>query len=533
MGRTGGRLVVDQLRAQEVRAAFCVPGESYLAVLDALRDARDAIRLIVCRQEGGAAYAAEAYGKLTGRPGVCFVTRGPGATNASIGVHAAAQDSSPMVLFVGQVPRAFRGREAFQEIDYRTMFGSIAKWVVEIDQTSRVPELVARAFRVAVSGRPGPVVVSLPEDVLVEMSDVPDAAAVAPVQPGPPAADVGRAMELLAAARRPIVIAGGSGWTPCASDRLRSWAEASHLPVATAVRRQDLLDNRSPSFAGALGLNAFPYLPDRIGEADLVFLLGTRADSLSTAGYTLLTAPHPHQALIHSHASPDVLGRVYEPDLAINASSPLLVRALEEAGPVDGSGWADWTDAIRRDYASTQESAFGGEGAVELSVVLRGLCARLPDAVLASGAGNYTRPVHRYWRFDRYPSQAAPQAGSMGYGMPAAIAAKVAWPERPVVAVAGDGCFLMNGQELATAVQHGLAVLVVIINNGRYGTIYAHQERTYPGRTYATELRNPDFADLARAYGAHGEVVERTEEFEPALERALASGGPAVIEVRV
>jgi acetolactate synthase-1/2/3 large subunit len=251
------------------------------------------------------------------------------------------------------------------------------------------------------------------------------------------------------------------------------------------------------------------------------------------AGYTLLSAPRPHQVLIHSHASPDVLGRVYEPDLAINASSPLLVRALEEAGPVDGSGWADWTDAIRRDYTSTQESAFGGEGAVELSVVLRGLCARLPDAVLASGAGNYTRPVHRYWRFDRYPSQAAPQAGSMGYGMPAAIAAKVAWPERPVVAVAGDGCFLMNGQELATAVQHGLAVLVVIINNGRYGTIYAHQERTYPGRTYATELRNPDFADLARAYGAHGEVVERTEEFEPALERALASRGPAVIEIRV
>lgn len=533
MGRTGGRLVVDQLRAQGVRAAFCVPGESYLAALDALRDARDAIRLIVCRQEGGAAYAAEAYGKLTGSPGVCFVTRGPGATNASIGVHAAAQDSSPMVLFVGQVPRAFRGREAFQEIDYRAMFGSIAKWVVEVDQASRVPELVARAFRVAVSGRPGPVVVALPEDVLVETSDVPDAAVVAPVQPAPAAADVARARELLAAARRPVVIAGGSGWTPCASDRLQSWAEASHLPVATSVRRQDLLDNRSPSFAGALGLNAFPYLAGRIGEADLVFLMGTRADSLSMAGYTLLTAPHPHQVLIHSHASPDVLGRVYEPDLAINASSPMLVGALEEAGPVGGSGWSAWTDAIRRDYASTQESAFGGEGAVDLSVVLHGLCARLPDAVLASGAGNYTRPVHRYWRFDRYPSQAAPQAGSMGYGMPAALAAKVAWPERPVVAVAGDGCFLMNGQELATAVQHELAVLVVIINNGRYGTIYAHQERTYPGRTYATELRNPDFADLARAYGAHGEVVERTEEFEPALERALASRGSAVIEIRV
>jgi acetolactate synthase I/II/III large subunit len=435
-----------------------------------------------------------------------------------------------MILFVGQVPRAFRGREAFQEIDYRAMFGSIAKWVVEIEQASRVPELVARAFRVALSGRPGPVVVSLPEDVLTETSDVPDAAALPPVQPAPAPGDVDRARELLAGARRPLLIVGGSGWTPCASDRLRSFAEASRLPVATSVRRQDLVDNRSPSFAGALGLNAFPYLPDRIEEADLVFLLGTRVDSLSTAGYTLLAAPRPHQVLIHSHASPDVLGRVYEPDLAINASSAELVRALAEA-PVDGHAWADWTDAIHRDFESCQESAF--EGAVELSDVLRLLCARLPDAILASGAGNYTMPVHRYWRFTRYPSQAAPQAGSMGYGMPAAVAAKVAEPDRPVVAVAGDGCFLMNGQELATAVQHGLQVLVVIINNGMYGTIQAHQERSYPGRPYGTALRNPDFADLARAYGAHGEVVEQTQEFEPALERALAAGGPALIEIRV
>jgi acetolactate synthase-1/2/3 large subunit len=531
--RTGGRILVDSLLQQGVELAFCVPGESYLPVLDALYDVRDRLRLIVCRQEGGAAYMGEAYGKLTGRPGIVLVTRGPGASNAAIGIHTAAQDSTPLIVLVGQVGSDFADREAFQEIDYRRMYGSIVKWVAQIDRVERVPEYVARAFRVALSGRPGPVLLALPEDMLAASAAVADVARVVvdPVAPAAPA--LAQLSAMLAAAQRPLVIAGGSGWSAQACRDLATFAAANALPVACAFRNQDLFDNRHPNYAGDVGIGPNPQLAARVRDADVLLVLGERLGEMVTGGYALLEAPQPKNALIHIHPGGDELGRVYQPALAIEASMASACAALAALPPIAKPAWAGSAAAAHAAYLAWQTPQ-PMPGAVDLWQVVALLRDRLPeDAILASGAGNYTTWLHRLYRYPRYRTQLAPYNGAMGYGVPAAIAAKAVHPQRVVISWNGDGCFLMNGQELATAVQYGLAVVFVVVDNAMYGTIRMHQERTYPARVYGTDLVNPDFAALARAYGAHGETVNRTEEFGPAFERALAAGRPALLHLRI
>ena len=528
--RTAGRALVDALTANGVDTVFCVPGESYIAALDAMYDV-PALRVISCRHEGPAANMAEAYGKLTGRPGICFVTRGPGATHAAIGVHIARQDSTPMILFVGQVARGMRGREAFQELDYPQVFGGLAKWAAEVADPRRIPELVARAFRVAMSGRPGPVVVALPEDVLraeIEVADL--APAVRSVaHPGPAQLEDVRA--LLEGAERPLVILGGSGWEEDACGSIRRFAERNALPVACSFRRQALFDNRDPRYAGDLGLGVNPALAQRVVDADLILAVGGRLSEVPTGGYTLVEAPRPRQRLIHVHADPDELGRVFEPDLAINAGPAEFARALERTPPLNVR-WREWTAAARRDYEATLESRVRSER-VDLAAVVRHLDGRLPeDAILCNGAGNFAAWLHRFFRYKRFGTQLAPTAGAMGYGFPAAIAAKLRHPDRIVVAVEGDGSFLMSGGELATAMHYGVAVIVLVVNNGMYGTIRMHQERSYPGRVVGTDLVNPDFVAYARAFGAHGAVVERTADFPAAFESALAAGTPALLELR-
>jgi acetolactate synthase-1/2/3 large subunit len=531
--RTGGRILVDNLLAQGVDLAFGVPGESYLAVLDALYDVRERLRFIVCRQEGGAAYMAEAYGKLTKRPGIVFVTRGPGASNAAIGLHTATQDSTPLVAFVGQIGGDGVDREAFQEIDYRRMFGSVVKWAAQIDRVERIPEYVARAFRVAMSGRPGPVVLALPEDVLAARADVADTARVdvAPVHPSP--LQMRELASLLARARRPLVVVGGSGWSAEASADLARFAEASSLPVACAFRNQDAFDNLHPNYAGDVGISPNPRLAARVRDADVLLVIGERLGEMVTGGYTLLDAPTPKQTLIHVHPGGEELGRVYQPALAIESGIAAFCAALAHMAPLDASAWAGSASAAHAAYLEWQAPR-PMPGAVDLWQIVASLRERLPeDAILANGAGNYVSWLSRLYRYRRYRTQLAPYNGSMGYGVPAAIAAKAVHPGRTVVSWNGDGCFLMNGQELATAVQYGLAIVFVVVDNGMYGTIRMHQERQYPERVYGTTLRNPDFAALARAYGASGEVVRRTEEFAPALERALASNGPALLHLIV
>jgi acetolactate synthase-1/2/3 large subunit len=528
--RDGGRILVDQLLLNGVDTAFCVPGESFLPVLDALHDAP--IRLVVCRQEGGAAHMAAALGRLSGRPGVCLVTRGPGATNASVGVHNAAQDSAPMLLLVGQVPGNLRGREAFQELDVAAVFGSMAKWAAEVGDAARIPELVARALTVAASGRPGPVVLGLPEDVLGDKTEVADAGPASPVQAHPSPAALAELRALLTRAARPLVLAGGPGWTEAAAADLRAFAEASRLPVAVSFRSQDLMDNRSPSYAGPLGNNADPSLRARVEAADLVIVVGARLDELSTAGYRLLEPPRPRQRMAHVHQGVEQLGTVYQADLAIAAGVPAFAAAARALAPVPEPPWAAWTQAARDDYLAWSRPP-ASDARLDLARVVSWLAERLPpEAVVTSGAGNYTGWVQRYYRFRRLGTQLAPKGGTMGYGVPAAIAAKLAHPERVVVAFAGDGCFLMTGQELATAVRHDVRIVVVVLNNGMYGTIRMHQELAYPGRVVGTDLANPDFAALAAAFGAHGEVVEDTAAFAPAFERALACGRPALLELR-
>jgi acetolactate synthase-1/2/3 large subunit len=540
--RTGGQVVVDHLRANGVDAAFCVPGESFLAILDALHDGPT--RLITCRHEAAAANMAVAYGKLTGRPGVCLVTRGPGATQASVGVHTAAQDSAPMLLLVGQVGRAARGREAFQELDVPAVFGPMAKWAAEAGDPDRLPEVLARAVQVAVSGRPGPVVLALPEDVLAATTRVADARPVRPVAPGVAPVDLARLRELLGGARRPLVLAGGPGWSEAAAADLRAVAEASRLPVAVSFRSQDVLDNRSPSYAGDLGVSPNPALAERVRAADLLIAVGPRLGAITTGGYRLLEAPVPRQRLVHVHPGLAELGRLYQADLAVNAAVGPFLAAWRSVPPVRGDAWKAWAEAARDNYLAwvrpwptpgpTHPAAAPGPAPVDLGQAMATLRERLPDeAVLASGAGNYTAWVHRYFQFRRHGTQLAPKSGAMGFALPAALAAKVVHPRRPVVAVAGDGDFLMTAQELATAVQHRLDVVVLVVNNGMYGTIRMHQERTYPGRVTATELQNPDFAALARAYGAAGEAVTEAEAFPAALERALEAGRPALLDLHV
>ncbi len=531
--RTGGQLVVDALVTHGADMAFCVPGESYLAVLDALHDA-NSIRTIVCRQEGGAANMAEAYGKLTGRPGICMVTRGPGAANASIGVHTAFQDSTPMILLVGQVGRHMVDREAFQEVDFRQMFAPLAKWAAQIDSAARVPEYLSHAFHVATSGRPGPVVLALPEDMLREAAP---AAAMQPYQrvaAHPATADLERMRALLATAERPFVIVGGGGWSAQACADLAVFAERNDLPVGASFRCQDYLDNRHRSYAGDVGIGINPKLAERVRTADVLLVVGARLGEMTTSGYALIEPPRPRQTLIHVHAGAEELGRVYQPELAINAASAAFVAAAKELEPIDAAGRADWRAGARADYEATLEAAPPQPGAVDMVEVMAHLRAVLPeDAIITNGAGNYTAWPHKFLQYRAYRTQLGPTSGAMGYAAPAAVAAKLVHPDRVVVSFNGDGCFLMNGQELATAVQYGADPIFVVINNGMYGTIRMHQEREYPTRVHATHLVNPDFAKLAEAYGAHGELVETTADFAPAFTRCLEAGRASLIEIRI
>ena len=526
--RTGGQILVDQLVAQGVERVTCVPGESYLAVLDALHGAE--IDVLTCRAEGGAAMMAEAHGKLTGRPGICFVTRGPGATNACHGVHIAMQDSTPMILFVGQIDTAMRDREAFQELDYRAVFGTMAKWATEIDSPDRIPELVGRAFRIATQGRPGPVVIALPENMLVQTAIVPDVPRVEPAAPAPSADDVARLVGMLSEARRPIAILGGSGWDQAAVEAMGAFAEAWSLPVATSFRRADRFRWDHPCYAGDLGIGPAPKLAARVKDADLVLLVGGRMSEMPSSSYTLLDVPVPRQRLVHVHPGAEELGRVYAPALAVQASPRAFCATLAGSRPAAAPVWTEEAPRAHADYLEWSGTPRRLPGEFQYGEVMAWLRERLPpDSVLCNGAGNFAGWMHRHYRFSRLGTQLAPTSGSMGYGVPAAIMAKRLRPESIAVAIAGDGDFLMNGQEFATAVQFDIPAVIVVIDNGMYGTIRMHQERDYPGRVSATHLRNPDFAAYARAFGGHGETVRRTEEFAPAFERALASGKPAIV----
>jgi acetolactate synthase I/II/III large subunit len=530
--RTGARILIDQLKIHGADTVFCVPGESYLAALDAVYDA-NSIRLVVCRQEGGAAMMADAYGKLTGRPGIVFATRGPGACNASSGVHVAMQDSTPLILFIGQVARGMRGREAFQEVDFRHMFGGMVKWADEIDDPRRLPELVSRAFHVATAGRPGPVVLALPEDMLTETASVGDARPYVAVEPHPGGAAMGALGAALAASARPVMLLGGSQWDAAAVAAVEAFARANRLPVCCGFRRQDRFDNAHECYAGEVGLGVNPKLGARLKDSDLLIVVGARLGEITSGGYTLLDIPVPQQRVVHVHPDPEELGRVYQPFLAINASPRSFAASLAALAPVAAPLWAATAAEAHRDYLAWQEPV-ASPGALQMSDIVRWLGARLPaDAIVCNGAGNFTTWVHRFYRYRRFGTQLAPTAGSMGYGFPAAVAAKLVHPDRMVVCFAGDGDFLMTGQELATVMQHELAVIVLIVNNGIYGTIRMHQERHYPGRVVGTTLTNPDFAALARAYGAYGDTVTRTEDFAAAFERAVASGRPAVIDLKL
>jgi acetolactate synthase-1/2/3 large subunit len=530
--RTAAEVLVDALIANGVRHVFCVPGESYLAVLDAFHD-RD-ITVTVCRQEGGAAMMAEAVGKATGRPGVCFVTRGPGATNASPGIHIAQQDSTPLVMFVGQVTRETRGRDAFQELDCRAVFGGMTKWTTEIDDSARVPEIVSRAFYTATSGRPGPVVIALPEDMLTERIAVPDAPAFAPVETRPGQPELTQLEQLLAQAERPILILGGTRWSESACAAIARFAERFALPVATSYRRLPLFDPLHPCYAGDLGLGPNPKLVARVKAADLVVLLGGRLGEMPSQGYTLFDIPGPQTKLVHIHPGAEELGRVYRPHLAIHASPTAFAEAADKLQPPSDIRWREATAATHADYLAWTNVPTEQPGGVNLGAVMVWLRENLPaDTILCNGAGNYAAWIHRFYRFRRFATHIAPASASMGYGMPSAVAMKRLHPERTVISVNGDGDFLMNGQEFATAVQYGLPIVVIICDNGLYGTIRMHQEREYPGRVSATVLRNPDFASYARTFGGFGVTVEKTDDFGPAFKLAQQSGKPAIIHLKI
>ena len=532
--RHGGAILVEQLRRNGVERVFCVPGESFLAALDGLHGS--GIDVIVGRQEGGVAMMAEAHAKATGQPGIAFVTRGPGATNASAGVHVAFQDSTPMILFVGQVASDQRDREAFQEVDYRQMFAPLAKWVAEIDRTDRIPEYVARAFQVAMSGRPGPVVLALPEDMLSGHASVADARPAAPVRNAPSEAEVADILARLEAAERPFVIVGGGGWTGEASDDLAAFAEIFDLPVGTSFRCQDYLDNRHPSYAGDVGIGINPKLAARVRDADCLLVIGARLGEMTTSGYTLLGIPDPKPELIHTYPDASELGRVYRPALGIVTGSAELLERLAAAKPSGPVRWAGQREAAHAELEAwrvPQETP----GMLKMERVIAHLADVLPErAVLTNGAGNYSAWAHRYFPYksgrDAWRTQLAPTSGSMGYGLPAAIAAKLADPSRDVVCLAGDGCFQMTCQEFGTACQYGANVTVLVCDNGMYGTIRMHQERQYPGRPSGTNLVNPDFAAWARSYGAFGETVTRDEDFPQAFARARDAGTPAILDLK-
>ncbi|NYT35684.1 thiamine pyrophosphate-binding protein [Pusillimonas soli] len=525
----GGHLLVDQLVAHGVRHVFCVPGESYLAVLDGLHDAN--IQVTVCRQEGGAAMMADAHGKLTGEPGIVMVTRGPGASNALAGIHISHQDSTPLIMFVGQIERGMRERDAFQEMDYRAVFGTQAKWVTEIDQVERIPEIISRAFHVATSGRPGPVVIALPEDMLVEYAQVADAPHYQVVENAPTATQVQSLGERLAKARRPIAILGGSRWDQDAVDRFADFAQRFHLPVGVQFRRQMLFPTTHPCFVGDVGLGGNPELMQYIRDADLILLVGGRMSEIASQSYTLMNIPVPSQALVHVHPDSEELNRVYRATLAINTSPIAFTQSLAALQAPAQPAWAAQADHMRASYlAWTDSLKIENPGSLQMGQVMAYLKSVLPpDAIMTNGAGNYATWLHRFHPFQRFGTQLAPTSGSMGYGLPAAVGAKRIQPDKTVVCFAGDGCFMMHGQEFATAVQYGLPIVAIIFDNGMFATIRMHQERHYPGRISATSLQNPDFAAYAKAFGGHGERVETTEQFAPAFERALASGKPAIL----
>ncbi len=531
--RTGGQMVVEALVANGIDRVFCVPGESYLSVLDALYDVSNQIQVTVCRQEGGAANMAEAYAKLTGKPGVVMVTRGPGATNASIGVHTGFQDSTPMIVLVGQVARDQADREAFQEIDYRRMFGQMAKWVAEIEETSRVPEYMSRAFQTALAGRPGPVVLALPEDMLSEKADAPETRPVTIARPGVAAADIEKFRDRLSKGKRPLVMVGGGGWTPAATAALTKFAEANNLPVSCAFRRQDCFDNTHPLYAGHVGIGADPKLVDRVKTADPLIVIGPRLGEMTTGGYELLKPLHPDQPLIHVHPSGEELNRVYAAELPIHADVTQFLEACAAMEPVDSAAWADDAKSAHGDYMDFTTPA-PMQSAVDIGAVMDTIRDVLPDdAIVANGAGNYAIWVHRYYRYRKPGTQLAPTSGAMGYGVPAGVAAKLCHPDRVVVSFAGDGCFQMNCNELGTALQYGAKVLFIVINNSMYGTIRMHQERRFPDRVSATDIINPDFPALCESYGGKGYLVTETAGFRPALEDALASDKMALIEIRI
>ncbi|WP_028230509.1 thiamine pyrophosphate-binding protein [Paraburkholderia mimosarum] len=534
---TGARLLVDTLVANGVERVFCVPGESYLAVLDSLSDETARIETVVCRHEAAAANMAEAIGKLTGKPGIALVTRGPGATHASIGVHTAFQDSTPMILLIGQVARDQTDREAFQEIDYRRMFGQMAKWVAQIDDARRVPEYMSHAFHVAMSGRPGPVVLALPEDMLSGAIPAAEAQPIAPpaqrVQASPSTAQMARLRELLAGAKKPFVIAGGNGWNTQACADFQRFVENWQLPVGLAFRFQDTLNNDHPNYAGDVGLGVNPALAKRIREADVLLALGPRLGEATTGGYTLLDIPKTKQTLIHVHQGAEELGRVYAADLPIVSGLAEIAALLAGLPAPAQPAWAG-SAAQAHEAWQAWRKPLPMPGDVQLGEVMEQLRARLPDdAIVTNGAGNYAIWLHRHFAYRHFRSQLAPTSGAMGYGVPSAIAAKSLYPSRTVVALAGDGCFMMASSELATAMRYGLNVVFIVVNNAHYGTIRMHQERHYPNRVHGTQLTNPDFAAFAQSFGAHGEVVTATAQFAPALERALTAGKPALIEIRV
>ena len=532
LSRSGGQLLVDALKVHGVDMAFGVPGESYLSVLDAFYESSKDIRFIICRQEGGAANMAEAYGKLTGRPGICFVTRGPGATNASIGIHTAFQDSTPLILFIGQVDTEVSEREAFQEIDYRRMYGQMAKWVAQIDRPERVPEMISHAFHLAVSGRPGPVVLALPEDMQTARATVANKGRYQRVAAHPGADDMQKLRDMLARAERPFVIVGGGGWNKKACEDLQAFAQANALPVAASYRCQDLFDNRLPNYVGDVAVGMNPAIEQRIRNSDLLIAIGPRLGEWTTINYTLIDIPRPKQKFVHVHTGVEELGRVYQGDLLMNAGMPEFAAAARALTPVK-SPWIESTQAARAEYEAWQKPVTV-PGSLNMSEVVAFLRKRLPaESILTNGAGNFSLWVHRFYQYTGFRTQLGPTSGAMGYGVPSGVAAKLVHPDRPVIAFAGDGDFLMNGQELATAAQYDAKVIFIVVNNGMFGTIRMHQERHYPGRVIGTGLRNPDFAALARAYGLHGEIVDTTAAFEPAFERAWNAKTAALLELRI
>lgn len=530
MMRNGGQLLVQSLEALGATRAFGVPGESYLAVLDALHDTRGRLDYVLCRHEGGAAFMAAAWGKLTGQPGICMVTRGPGATNAAIGVHTAMQDSAPMILFVGQVGTDMKGREAFQELDYRAVFGTMAKWVVEVDRAERIPELLSRAWTTALSGRPGPVVMALPEDMLASLTDAPPLTGPVTVhEPGPGPGTLDAVRELLASSDRPLILVGGCNWQAEGSAALQAFAEGSDIPVVAAFRYQDQFDNHSPAYAGEAGVGMPPHVKALIREADTILAINLRFGEMTTDGYSLLGLPDPVQRLIHVHGSEAELGKIYRPALAIQSGPNAFAAALR---PVQG-GWADWRSKARAGWLASLDLG-PLPSPVDMGVVSRQLRDTLPDdAIITNGAGNFAVWPNKFLAYGPKGRLLAPQSGAMGYGVPAAIAARIAHPDRLVVCFAGDGDFQMTAQELATARQEGAQPVILILNNGIYGTIRAHQEREFPGRVSGTDMVNPDFVMLARAHGFHSERVEATADFAAAFGRAVASPTGAVLDLAI